>query len=366
VRSVIVAWNELWRKGWDSNPRYRFRHAGFQDQFLKPLGHPSNRKIIPWPEVLHVLQSVGISQNAANLHGGAWKNKGDYATITLMAEEKNDDTGAQPQPGQVVTPGSSSSQPTPPIIQPVGLPRDESQRVVPSLTREALHPVDPQINEEKPAEPEQKAPPAPMPVLSIPTPPPTPEPAPQPTPEPPAPPPLPPQPAPTPPPAEPAPKPPAGVSEDENGISWVAAEFVAHEKSASWYMKLAVVAIAIAVVIFLLTRDLISAGVAPVCALFLGILAARHPRELQYRMSDHGISVGNRHYGYGDFRSFSLVPEGSLLGIVLMPLKRFAPLLTVYCAPEDQDKIVGVLSDRLPYEEHKPDAIEQLMRRIHF
>jgi hypothetical protein len=34
------AWN-AWRKGWDSNPRYRFRHACFQDKFLKPLGHPS-------------------------------------------------------------------------------------------------------------------------------------------------------------------------------------------------------------------------------------------------------------------------------------------------------------------------------------
>jgi hypothetical protein len=30
-----------WRKGWDSNPRYRCRHDGFQDRFLKPLGHPS-------------------------------------------------------------------------------------------------------------------------------------------------------------------------------------------------------------------------------------------------------------------------------------------------------------------------------------
>ena len=30
-----------WRKGWDSNPRWTCAHAGFQDRFLKPLGHPS-------------------------------------------------------------------------------------------------------------------------------------------------------------------------------------------------------------------------------------------------------------------------------------------------------------------------------------
>src|SRR5450432_2436869 len=32
---------QFWRKGWDSNPRYPCRHAGFQDRCLKPLGHPS-------------------------------------------------------------------------------------------------------------------------------------------------------------------------------------------------------------------------------------------------------------------------------------------------------------------------------------
>jgi hypothetical protein len=37
VRSSVLGW----RKGWDSNPRYPCRHAGFQDRCLKPLGHPS-------------------------------------------------------------------------------------------------------------------------------------------------------------------------------------------------------------------------------------------------------------------------------------------------------------------------------------
>ena len=35
--SMIVKW----RRGWDSNPRTPFEIAGFQDQFLEPLGHPS-------------------------------------------------------------------------------------------------------------------------------------------------------------------------------------------------------------------------------------------------------------------------------------------------------------------------------------
>ena len=32
----------FWRRGWDSNPRYRYRHDSFQDCSLQPLGHLSS------------------------------------------------------------------------------------------------------------------------------------------------------------------------------------------------------------------------------------------------------------------------------------------------------------------------------------
>jgi hypothetical protein len=35
---------QIWRRGWDSNPRRRCRLAGFQDRCLKPLGHPSGAR----------------------------------------------------------------------------------------------------------------------------------------------------------------------------------------------------------------------------------------------------------------------------------------------------------------------------------
>src|SRR5436309_14450976 len=38
---ITISYEIYWRKGWDSNPRYPCRHAGFQDRCLKPLGHPS-------------------------------------------------------------------------------------------------------------------------------------------------------------------------------------------------------------------------------------------------------------------------------------------------------------------------------------
>ncbi len=61
-----------------------------------------------------------------------------------------------------------------------------------------------------------------------------------------------------------------------------------------------------------------------------------------------------------------MVPEGAFSSVVFMPLKRFAPPRTIYYAPEDEDRIVGLLVNRLPLEEHRADAVDGLMRRIRF
>ncbi len=153
---------------------------------------------------------------------------------------------------------------------------------------------------------------------------------------------------------------------NDNGVSWTASEFVAHEKSVGWYAALILVAAIIAAVIYLITRDKISSGVVLVCALALGVLAARKPRQLQYAVDNSGITVGQKHFGYGAFKSFAVVPEGAFSSIVLMPLKRFAPLTTIYYSPEDEKRIVDTLASRLPFEEHKLDVIDHFMRRIRF
>jgi hypothetical protein len=157
----------------------------------------------------------------------------------------------------------------------------------------------------------------------------------------------------------------AQVSSDGE-ITWTAAEFVAHDKSAGWYGGLILAAILLGALIYLLTRDAISTGVVLIAAFFLGVMAARNPRQLEYKLSAAGLSVGPKHYALEQFRSFSVADEGAVPSIVFMPLKRFAPLTTIYYAPEDEDKIVAILADRLPFEEHKQDPVDRLMHRIRF
>lgn len=149
-------------------------------------------------------------------------------------------------------------------------------------------------------------------------------------------------------------------------VTWTASEYIAHEKSAGWYVQLAAVALLISAAVYWLTHDSISAGVVIIGALFLAIYGGRQPRQLTYRLDAGGLIIGSKRFAFTEFRSFAVADEGAFSSIVLMPLKRFAPLTTIYYAPQDEDKILAVLEAHLPLEEHKPDPVDKLMRRIRF
>ncbi len=158
---------------------------------------------------------------------------------------------------------------------------------------------------------------------------------------------------------------PFSVSHDD-AVSWSASEFIAHQKSAGWYAILFLVIVVTALAVFYLTRDKISTGAILFVGAIFGILAARKPRTLGYRVDSAGLTIGERSFDYDQFRSFAVVDEDAFSSIVFMPLRRFMPLITIYYDPKDEQKIVTILANRLPLETHQLDAIDQLMRRIRF
>jgi hypothetical protein len=97
-----------------------------------------------------------------------------------------------------------------------------------------------------------------------------------------------------------------------------------------------------------------------------GFYASRKPRELAFKIDQGGVQIGDKYHSYDEFRTFSVVPEGAFSSIVFVPLKRFAPLISIYYAPADEEKIVNILTSYLAYEERKHDPIDNLMQRIRF
>lgn len=149
-------------------------------------------------------------------------------------------------------------------------------------------------------------------------------------------------------------------------ITWTASEFVAHKKGLLWYVLVIGVAIFVAGLIWLLTRDITSTSVILVAALVLIIYGAKRPRELKYRVDREGIHIGDKDYPYDRFHSFSTVHQGAFSSLILYPMKRFAQLSSAYYDPLDEQKIISIISSYLPQEERRRDLVDDLMWKIRF
>jgi hypothetical protein len=158
----------------------------------------------------------------------------------------------------------------------------------------------------------------------------------------------------------------APVSGSHEEISWTASEFIAHDKDMSWYMGLGVSAAVLMLLTFVITGDYISSVIVLIMIICFGIFAARKPRTLPYRVDEAGLHIDKKTYSYHELKSFSLIQEGGVRSIQLMPLKRFMPPISIYMDPADEEQIIDVLANYLPMEQREQELIEKLMRRLRF
>jgi len=156
------------------------------------------------------------------------------------------------------------------------------------------------------------------------------------------------------------------VDEGEVEVSWTASEFIAHEKTPTWYGVLAIVAIVGAALAYLISRDWVAVAAILVCAGMFGYVAARAPRQLEFVITTTGVGIGPKFYPFKKFRSYSVVDEGAFASIDFMPLKRFDMPISVYYDPEHEDKIMQILSQHLAIDQHKRTMLDGLMHRIRF
>lgn len=149
-------------------------------------------------------------------------------------------------------------------------------------------------------------------------------------------------------------------------VTWTASEYIAHEKNGSWYVLLGLAVFGFAGAVYLITDEVVSTVVILIMGAAFGSFAARKPQELNYVLDNTALSIGGKPYPYAHFKSFTVIDEGAISSIMLMPLKRFMPPLSVYYDPSDEDKITDALAAYLPYEDRKQDPVDRLMRKVRF
>ncbi len=155
-------------------------------------------------------------------------------------------------------------------------------------------------------------------------------------------------------------------SPESQPVSWMGSEFIANQKDGKWFAGFFGALVLVVAIVFILTRDYVSAiSIALVGTLF-AFLANHKPRQLAYTIDNSGINIGSRFYPFEQFKSFSLAREDAIDYVNLMPLKRFMPDVSIYFPPNEMEKIVTILSDHLPHHDTGERQIDKLAKKLRF
>ncbi|HUD06673.1 MAG TPA: hypothetical protein VMR34_02195 [Candidatus Saccharimonadales bacterium] len=152
-----------------------------------------------------------------------------------------------------------------------------------------------------------------------------------------------------------------------DSVSWTASEFIGNSKKPSWFIVFGVIIVGVAGGVYLWTRDLFSGIMIIVIGIIFAIVSAKQPKNVEYSINPSGIQIGNKSFDFTDFKSFSVIDDEDKLGsVVLLPIKRFSPPISLYYDRNDEDKILDAVSLYVPHEESKVDTVDKLIRKIRF
>ena len=148
-------------------------------------------------------------------------------------------------------------------------------------------------------------------------------------------------------------------------VHWSASEYIHGEKNGLWFVLFAIVAISLIALDLFIFKSYTFSILVVVMAAAVIIYSRRPPRVIDYTLSgDQGLYVGDRLYHFNDFKAFGLIRDGEHHSIMLIPIKRFDPGVSVYFPEEVGEKIVDILGARLPMENLKLDIIDVIVRKL--
>lgn len=147
-------------------------------------------------------------------------------------------------------------------------------------------------------------------------------------------------------------------------IAWNAPEGIRVQRGAVWYVLFAIVLAGLMALAILVFQNWTFAVLLPIMAVALFVLSNKNPQIINYAISPKGIYIADTLHDFSEFRAFGLIHDNDQHSILLLPVKRFSPGLTIYFSEAEGERIVDMLGARLPMQEIKPDALEKFIRLI--
>ncbi|MDO4773874.1 MAG: hypothetical protein Q4A37_01995 [Candidatus Saccharibacteria bacterium] len=147
-------------------------------------------------------------------------------------------------------------------------------------------------------------------------------------------------------------------------FSWQAPEGMSAHRTVLWYIVFGVLTLGLMLLSIFLIKSWTFAILVPIMAVAVLLAVSRPPRMINYAVSPKGVYVADKLYDFSEFRAFGVMLDPQQPSIILLPVRRFSPGLTLYFSEAEGERIVDMLGARLPMQEVTPDAIEKFIRAI--
>lgn len=157
---------------------------------------------------------------------------------------------------------------------------------------------------------------------------------------------------------------PAVDDQQEQPVYWEATEYIQHDKNALWFMVFIAVTLGFMAIAIFLIQSVTFAILVPVMAVALLTYTHRPPRVLSYTLSRKGLHINDHLYPFVDFKAFGVIRDGQEYSIMLVPVKRFKPGVSVYFPEEVGEALVDMLGARLPMRELHLDVVDKIIRKL--
>lgn len=152
------------------------------------------------------------------------------------------------------------------------------------------------------------------------------------------------------------------MDQPDEPVHWQASEYIHHEKSPLWFILFGLVVLGFMALAIFLVKSITFAVLIPVMAAALIVYSHRPPRVLDYTLSVKGLYINDKLYPLTDYKGFGVIRDTGEYSVMLLPVKRFRPGVSVYFPERAGEAIVDMLGKRLPMQELHLDLIDRVVR----
>lgn len=157
---------------------------------------------------------------------------------------------------------------------------------------------------------------------------------------------------------------PTSQQPEQEPVQWQAPEYLHHEKNPLWFIAFGIVVIALTAAAIFLMKSWTFALLIPVMAVALVAYSHRPPRTMDYVLSGKGLYINDTLHPFAEFKSFGVIHDDHEYSVVLIPVRRFRPSLSVYFPEDKGEALVDLLGVRLPMQPLKLDAFDKIVRLL--